>query len=158
MSTASSYLAQSRSGRGAPGFALFALAILLGLLTSAADASAYASATTAAGRGAAVASFETSYVVQTLLAQVLGGLALAIFLALVTRRWRGAPTYFRLYGYLVAAVLALNALAFLLSPAQAQTPFTTGALLGLGLWLLGLGLFIPGIGAEAAAESAGGGR
>lgn len=143
---------------GRAGFALFALAILLGLLTSAAAASAYASATTAAGRSAALASFAQTYVVQTLLSQVLGGLALAIFLALVTRRWHSAPTYFRLYGYLVAAVLTLNALAFLLSPAQVQTPFTTGALLGLGLWLLGLGLFLPGIGVEPAAESASEGR
>ncbi|HEX6818462.1 MAG TPA: hypothetical protein VF120_08810 [Ktedonobacterales bacterium] len=139
---------------GRVGLALFALAILLGLLTSATSASAYAGATTAPGRSAAVASFAASYVAQTLIAQVLGGLALALFLVLLTRRMSQVPLYFRLYGYLIAAVLALNALAFLFDPRQVQTPFTTGALFGLGLWLLGLGLFLPGIGREATPEAA----
>lgn len=137
---------------GRAGFALFALAILLGLITSATSAGAYATATTAAGRTAAVAGFAASYVVETLLSQVLGGFALALFLVLLTRRWSHAPLYFRLYGYLIAAVLALNALAFLFDLRQVQTPFTTGALFGLGLWLLGLGLFIPGIGREEPPE------
>ncbi len=131
------------SGRIA--FALFALAILVGLLTSAADASAYATARTSAGRGAAVASFAASNAVETLLAQVLGGLLLAVFLALVSRRMARAPLLFRGLGGLVAALAALNALLFLVDLRQVETPLTTATLFGLGLWLLGLGLLLPGI-------------
>lgn len=134
---------------GRAGFALFALAILVGLLTSAANAGAYASATSATARSAAVAGYARSFLIETLLSQGVGGLALAAFLALVSRRMERAPLYVRLFGYLVAALQLLNALTFLLNPGLVETPFTSGALFGLGLWLLGLGLLLPGIGRAA---------
>jgi hypothetical protein len=128
---------------GRVGFLLFALAIAVGLLTSAAEASAYAAAKTSAGRSAAVAGFAASYAAETLLAQVLGGLLVAAFLALVSRQMRRAPIYLRGFGFLVAALAALNAIWFLADLGQVETPFSTGALFGLGLWLLGLGLLLP---------------
>jgi len=137
---------------GRVGFGLFALAILVGLFTSAADASAFAAATSAAGRSAAVASFAASYAVETLLAQVFGGLCLAVFLVLVGNRMgQGAArdrrllVYLRWFGYVLAGFAALNALWFLADLRQVETPLSTGTLFGLGLWLLGLGLLLPGM-------------
>lgn len=134
-------------------FILFALAILVGLLTSAAEASAYAAAKSGAARAAAVGSFAASFAAETLLSQVIGGLLLAAFLALVSRQMRRAPILFRGLGALVAALAAINAIWFLADLRQVETPFSTGMLFGLGLWLLGLGLLLPGIARAHAAEA-----
>jgi hypothetical protein len=131
---------------GRLGFALYGIAILTGLFTSAASASATASATTAAARAAAVRQFAASYAVETLMAQVLGGLLLAAFLALVS--WRmgqasAAPAVFRFFGWLLAVLVALNALLFALDLDQVETAISTVTLFGLALWLIGLGFALP---------------
>lgn len=138
---------------GRAGFALFALAIVSGVLTSAASASDYATAKDAAARDVAVRGFAAGYAVQTVLSQVLGGLLLAIFLTLVGRRMGqgfAAPAVFRFFGFLVAALAALNALLFALAPGQVETPFSTPAFFGLALWLVGLGLVLPRLALPAA--------
>lgn len=147
---------------GRVGFGLFAVAILVGLFTSGADASAYAAATSAAGRSAAVASFAASYAVETLLSQVIGGLLLAVFLVLLSNRMgKGAARgrrlllFLRWFGYILAGFEALNALWFLTDLRQVETPFSTGTLFGLGLWLLGLGLLLPGMSEDAGGTPAG---
>jgi hypothetical protein len=128
---------------GRIGFALFALALIVGLFTSASSAAAYASATTDARRAAIAASYANAYAIETLLSRVAGGLLVALFLALAShdlRLVRPIPAAFRLFGYFVAALLAVTALFYALAPGQVEAPTSTVTLFGLALWFIALGL------------------
>jgi hypothetical protein len=128
---------------GRIGFALFALALILGLFTSASSAAAYANAATVAQRGAVAASYANAFAIETLLAPVAGGLLAALFLALASRelrRVRSIPAAFRLFGYFVAALLVVTALFYALAPGQVEAPTSTVTLFGLALYFIALGL------------------
>jgi hypothetical protein len=128
---------------GRIGFALFALALILGLITSASSAAAYASATTDAQRASVAASYANAFAVETLLSHVVGGVLVATFLALAShdlRLVRPIPLALRLFGYFVAALLVLTALFYALAPGQVEVPTSTVTLFGLALWFIALGL------------------
>jgi hypothetical protein len=128
---------------GRIGFALFALALILGLFTSGGSAAAYANATTEAQRAAVAGSYANAFAIETLLAHVAGGALVALFLALAShdlRLVRPVPTAFRLFGYFVAALLVVTALFYALAPGQVETPTSTVTLFGLALWFIGLGI------------------
>jgi hypothetical protein len=129
------------AGRG--GFALFALALVLGLFTSASSAAAYVNATTDAQRASVAASYANAFAIETLLAHVAGGLLVALFLAVAShdlRLVRSIPAAFRLFGYFVAALLLVTALFYALAPGQVETPTSTITLFGLALWFIALGV------------------
>lgn len=128
---------------GRIGFTLFALALILGLITSASSAGAYANAATDAQRTAVAASYANAYAIETLLSHVAGGLLVALFLALAShdlRQVRPIPAAFRLFGYFVAALLLVTALFYALAPGQVEAPTSTVTLFGLALWFIALGL------------------
>jgi hypothetical protein len=128
---------------GRVGFTLFALALLLGLFTSASSAAAYASATTGAQRASVAASYANAFAVETLLSHVVGGALVAIFLALGShdlRLMRPIPAALRLFGYFIAALLVVTALFYALAPGQVEAPTSTVTLFGLALWFIALGL------------------
>ena len=128
---------------GRIGFALFALALILGLFTSGGSAAAYANATSDAQRAAVAASYANAFAVETLLSRVAGGLLVALFLALAShdlRLERPVPAAFRLFGYFIAALLIVTALFYVLAPGQVETPTSTVTLFGLALWFIGLGV------------------
>jgi hypothetical protein len=128
---------------GRIGFALFALALILGLFTSASSTAAYANATTDAQRESVAASYANAFAIETLLAHVAGGLLVALFLSLASRDLRlvrPVPAAFRLFGYFVAALLVVTALFYALAPGQVETPTSTVTLFGLALWFIALGL------------------
>lgn len=114
-----------------------------GIFTSGASADAYATATTAAGRASAVSGFMTSYAIETLLAQALGGLLLAIMVGLVSAQIVRQRVLYPIIGYfglLVAALTAGNAILFAAGPLQAQNAVTPVAYAAFALWLLAVGL------------------
>src|SRR5262249_26770506 len=121
---------------GRIGFALFALALILGLFTSANSATAYANATTDAQRAAVAASYANAYAIETLLSHGAGGLLVALFLALASHDLRRVPAAFRLFGYFVAALLVVTALFYALAPGQVEAPTSTVTLFGLALWFI----------------------
>ncbi len=128
---------------GRIGFALFALALILGLFTSASSAATYANATTDIQRAAVAASYANAFAIETLLSHVAGGLLVALFLALSShdlRLVRPIPSAFRLFGYFVAALLTVTALFYALAPGQVEVPTSTVTLFGLALWFIALGL------------------
>lgn len=128
---------------GRVGFALFALALILGLFTSGGSAAAYANAPTDAQRAAVAASYANAFAIETLLSHVGGGLLVALFLALAShdlRLVRPIPAAFRLFGYFIAALLLVTALFYALAPGQVETPTSTVTLFGLALWFIGLGV------------------
>jgi hypothetical protein len=128
---------------GRIGFSLFALTLILGFFTSASSAAAYANATSDAQRADVAASYANAFAIETLLSHVAGGLLVALFLALAShdlRLVRPVPAAFRLFGYLVAALLVVTALFYALAPGQVETPTSTVTLLGLALWFIGLGV------------------
>ena len=130
---------------GRIGFALFALALILGLFTSGGSAAAYANATGAAERAAIAASYANAFAIETLLSHVAGGLLVALFLALASHELRlvpPVPAAFRLFGYFVAALLVVTALFYALAPGQIETPTSTVTLFGLALWFIGLGVVL----------------
>jgi hypothetical protein len=127
---------------GRIGFALFALALILGLFTSGRSAAAYATATSDAQRAAVAASYANAFAIETLLSHVAGGLLVALFLTLTSHDLRlvdPIPAAFRLFGYFVAALLVVTALFYALAPGQVETPTSTVTLFGLALWFIGLG-------------------
>jgi hypothetical protein len=139
---------------GRTGFALFALALILGLFTSGGSAAVYANATTDAQRAAVAASYANAFAVETLLSHVAGGALLALFLALASYALRRTPAAFRLFCSFVAALLVMTALFYALAPGQVEAPASTLTLFGLALWFIALGLvFLRQTRPDAPAES-----
>lgn len=141
---------------GQIGFACFAIAGVVGILTSASAAHSYSSATTAAQRSAAVATFTNAYAITTIISSIIGGLLLAVFLLLVSlrqARTQTMPRLFSYYGVLVAALLTVTAAQFAGKPAQAETASSPLSLAGLALWLIVLGLLLARLRTLAAADA-----
>lgn len=125
------------------GFGVFVLAGLYGLISSGAAAEAFSSATGAAARAAVASSFAQQYAVQSLVSRGLGGVALAVFLGMVSLRFIRAtrlPRWAAYLGGLVAALEAANAVVFLLNPLNVQAPTASLTLAALAVWLLVIGI------------------
>ena len=124
---------------GQVGFALFALAVLLGIASSSSSGGAYLAARSAAGRSAEAASFASAYALQNVLSHVVGGALVAVFLMLVSVRILRAgtmPRWLAYAGLLVALVLGATAVQFLAGPQQVETPLSPLAFAALALWLI----------------------
>jgi hypothetical protein len=130
---------------GQVGFALYLVAGILGLFTSASAAASFAGAHDAAGRAAAASGFATGYAVETLLSRVLGGAMLTLFLVLVSvavARVRALPSWMVYAGLLVAALQGATALFFALGPGQSSTPTSSIAYYSLAAWLVAVGYYL----------------
>ena len=141
---------QPRGGRvalwtGRVGFALFALALFVGMFTSAASATSYVTATTATSRQAIALDYAGRYALETLLSRVLGGIGVTVFLVIISLRMvrtRAFPLWFAYLGIVCAALMAATALLFALGPAQATTPTSGLAFVLLALWLILAGVLL----------------
>ena len=141
---------QQKGGRvavwtGRIGFALFALALFIGMFTSAASASSFVAAEGENARQAIALDFAGRYALETLLSRVLGGVVLTIFLLVVgvrILRSRLLPPWLAYLGILCAALMAATALFFAFGPAQATTPTSGLSYVALALWLIVVGVFL----------------
>jgi hypothetical protein len=135
---------QPRGGRvalwaGRIGFALFALALFIGMFTSAASATSFVTAQSSDARQASALDYAGRYALETILSRVLGGVAVTIFLVIISLksvRTRRFPLWFSYLGIVCAALQAATALLFALGPAQATTPTSGLAFIFLALWLI----------------------
>lgn len=139
--------ASQRGGRsmavsGQVGYALYAIAIVLGILTSSSAASDYASASTAAGRVLVAANFAGTYALQTLIAGVVGGILLAVSILLASVRIIQTHSVARWLGYVgivPAGLLIATAVQFAAAPTHVETATSPLAFAALALWLVCLG-------------------
>lgn len=130
---------------GRVGFALFVLALFIGMFTSASAATTYVATQSAHARQAIALDYASHYVLETLLSRVLGGISLTTFLVVVGLRIvrvRRFPVWFAILGIVCAALEATTALFFAFGPAQATTPTSGLAFIVLGLWLLVAGVLL----------------
>jgi Domain of unknown function (DUF4386) len=130
---------------GRVGFALFALALLIGMFTSAAAATSYATTTGASARQAIALDYAGRYALETILSRILGGICLTVYLLAVSLRMvRGHrfPLWFAIIGILCAALEAATALSFAFTPAAATTPTAGFAVVALAIWLVVAGIYM----------------
>ncbi len=128
---------------GRAGFVLNALGSLIALVTAAGFATAYSSATSDASRAVVAENFSSAFVAETLVARVIGGCCLAVFVGLVSARAlrvRAMPTILAIYGIAVAALEAGTALLLARSPSSPDVGTSTYTVLGFALWLVIAGL------------------
>ncbi len=143
---------------GQLGFALFALAVLLGIASSSSSAGTYLAARSAAGKSAEAVSFASAYALQNVLSHVIGGVLITVFLLLVSvRTLRAAvlPRWLAYMGLLVAILLGATALQFLADPQQVETPLSPVAFAALALWLIAAGTLLMRLRALPFVENAG---
>lgn len=127
------------------GFGLYALALVVGLVTSATAASAYAAAPSASARASVASGFAANYALETILSRVLGGLLLAAFVGVISTRLArtgAAPRWMAYIGLVVALLSFANAALFALQPTHASTLTSALAAAGLALWLGILGVLL----------------
>lgn len=139
------------------GFALFALAIILGIASSSSSGGAYLSAGSAAERNGQAAAFANAYALQNVLAHVIGGALVAVFLLLVsvrTLRSGVLPRWLGYAGLLVALLLGATAVQFLADPRQVETPLSPLSFAVLALWLVAVGAVLARIQSLPYSESA----
>lgn len=130
---------------GRIGFALFALALFIGMFTSGASATSFVQAHSESARQAIALDYAGHYALETLLSRILGGISLTVFLVLVSLRMvrmRRFPLWFGVVGVLCAALQATTAVFFAFGPTQATTPTAGLAFIALALWLLVAGVFL----------------
>ena len=130
---------------GRVGFACYAVALVVGILTSKSAAASFAAATTSAQQQAAAAGFASAFGVQNLIANVAGGLLIAVCAALVSVRSLKTPVMPSVVGFLgmlVAALLAVTALQFAFGLQQVETSLSALSFAGLALWLGGIGVVL----------------
>jgi hypothetical protein len=130
---------------GRIGFALFALALFIGMFTSAASAVSYATAQSVGAREIVALDYTGRYALETLISRVLGGVCLTAFLVLVSLRMvrsRPFPLWFGVMGVLCAALQGTTAVFFAFGPTQATTPTAGLALISLALWLVIAGIVL----------------
>ncbi|MGE5333140.1 MAG: hypothetical protein ACM3N4_00440 [Nitrososphaerota archaeon] len=133
------------AGAGRIGFGLFALALFVGMFTSAGAASSYVSAQSASARQAIALDYAGRYALETLLSRVLGGIAVTVFLVIVSLRMvrtRRMPAWFAYLGMVCAALLAATALFFAFAPAQATAPTSGLAFVFLAVWFAVAGVLL----------------
>ena len=130
---------------GQIGFALFALAVLLGIPATQGAASEYANAGSATAARNAAQGFANAYGFENLLSHVLGGVLVALFILLVSVRVVRTPVFSRwlgYYGLIPAVLLGATALQYLGSLAQIETPLSPITFAALALWLLLVGVLL----------------
>jgi hypothetical protein len=130
---------------GRIGFALFALALFIGMFTSAASATSYVQTQGENARQAIALDYAGHYALETLLSRILGGICLTVFLILVSlrmTRMRRFPLWFGVVGVLCTALQATTAVFFAFGPTQATVPTAVLAIIALALWLLIAGVFL----------------
>jgi hypothetical protein len=150
---------------GQVGSGCYALAVLLGLLVSGNSAGSYADASTPALRAGTAANFAGRFAIQNILAHIVGGVVLAVWLMIIGAQMmrtgqKALPSWLGYFAVLVAALLVVTALQFAALPAAAETSLSSLALFALALWLIGLGIYLsrlaafPRITAAASLERA----
>ncbi|HEX9035535.1 MAG TPA: hypothetical protein VF808_00935 [Ktedonobacterales bacterium] len=147
------------SAAGWSGLGAFALAGIIGLAASARAAADFQAASYPDARANIALTFGQNYALQSLLSRTFGGVALAIFLAMISVRFLRVtrlPRWAAYLGGLVAALEAANAVFFLLNPLNIQAPTNSFSLAGLAAWLLVIGVALwqttnPGSGVAAVA-------
>lgn len=124
------------------GFGAFVVAGVLGIVVSASAADYYRVATSGADRAEIAANFAGRYALESFIARGIGGVALAVFLALVSLRVITSarlPRWVAYLGWLVAALEAANGVMFLFNPLNLQSPTVSLTPVGLAVWLLVVG-------------------
>jgi hypothetical protein len=130
---------------GRIGFACYAVALAVGILTSKSATADFAAATTGAQHQAAAAGFASAFGVQNLIANVVGGLLVAACAALVSLRSLTAPVLPSVVGFLgmlVVALLTLTALQFAFGLQQVETSLSALSFAALALWLGSIGIVL----------------
>ncbi|HEV2458776.1 MAG TPA: hypothetical protein VGS80_10465 [Ktedonobacterales bacterium] len=130
---------------GRVGFACYAVALVVGVLTSKTAAATFATATTSAQQQAAAAGFASAFGIQNLIANVVGGLLVAVCAALVSVRSLKSPVLPSVVGFLgmlVAAFLVVTALQFAFGLQQVETSLSALSFAALALWLGAIGLVL----------------
>ena len=130
---------------GRLGFACFALADVMGIFTSKSAASAYLTATNAAGQSRAAAQFAQAYAAQNWISHVVGGVLLAVMLGLVcarTLRTSRLPMLTAVLDLLVGALLLVTALEYAAVPARVEAPTSALAFAVLAVWLIAIGIVL----------------
>lgn len=130
---------------GQVGFALFALAVLLGIPISRGAASDYLSAGSAARAASITQGFANAFGFQNLLSHVIGGVLVALYIVVVSVRIVRTPVFSRwlgYYGLVPAVLLGATAFQYLGSLAQIETPLSPLAFAALAFWLLLVGVLL----------------
>lgn len=134
---------------GQIGFALFALAVLLGIPSTRGAASDYLNAGSPAAARSAAQGFANAYGFQNLVSHVAGGVLVALFIVLVSVRIVRTPVFSRwlgYYGLVPAVLLGATALQYLGSLAQIETPLAPVTFAALAFWLLLVGVLLARLG------------
>jgi hypothetical protein len=129
------------------------------------SAGSYADASTPALRAGTAANFAGRFAIQNILAHIVGGVVLAVWLMIIGAQMmrtgqKALPSWLGYFAVLVAALLVVTALQFAALPAAAETSLSSLALFALALWLIGLGIYLsrlaafPRITAAASLERA----
>ena len=140
---------------GQAGFALYALAIVIGALATRNAAAAFISAPRDAARIAA--GYANQYAFQTLISHVLGAFLIALCMLLTgarIARTRLLPRWIGFASIVPAGLLALTALQFLATPTQVETTTSSLSFALLALWLIVVGVALARLRALPEAESA----
>lgn len=130
---------------GQIGFALFALALILGLFTSTGAAAAYAEATNATAQAGIILDFAKSYAIETVLSRVLGGVLVTVFLVVTSMRLlqtRVLLVWLAYIGLVTAALLAASAILSALAPDAPQTLISSVSFDVLAIWLIAVGILL----------------
>lgn len=126
---------------GLAGFALYALAIVIGAFATRTAADAFLHAPIAY-QAQTAASYRDQYAFQTLIAQVVGALLVGLCLLVAGARivrTRLLPRWLGFASIVPAGLLALTALQFLAAPTQVETATSSITLALLALWLIAMG-------------------
>lgn len=144
---------QSASGRvavwsGRIGFALYTLILFIVMFTNAAAASSYVLAQSESARQAIALDYGGCYQLEILLINVLGKIAITVFLLLMSLRLdrtRTMEMWLAFLGIACAALQAATALFFILTPTSITTPTSDLAFITLALWLVATGVLLARI-------------
>lgn len=128
---------------GQIGFALYALTLLFGIVTTASSANAYTH--DIAGRAGTLGSYLALFAVKSALGNVLGGGLIAF--CLIWMSWRGSasgrmPGWLAYLGLATGGLLGASAIMYLFALTQPSTALSPLAFFGLALWLIALGLLL----------------
>jgi hypothetical protein len=155
-----------RGGRGAMwiglvGFALYALILVYGAISTPGAASAYAAAPSAAARAAILSGYQGLFAIKTLFASVLGGGLIALFLIQMCMRGTTSlrmPNWLSYLGLATGGLLAGSAILSLFALTQPESALSPLAFLGLAFWLIALGFLLLRIQTRPREEAASAGQ
>lgn len=130
---------------GMAGIVAYALALAIGTVSIMSSAAQYNSASSHA---TVVASFAGSFAFTTLLSRVIGGLLIAVLIALAS--WRMVRARLLLawvgyFGFLVAVLLAITAIQYSADLTQVETTMSPFSFATLSLWLVSIGVLLSSL-------------